>query len=49
MPEITDAIFDALERAWSEKDIDGLVALFTPDCVYEDMALGAGGSTKWRP
>jgi len=41
MTQVTEAIFDALERAWSEKDIDGLVALFTPDCVYEDMALGA--------
>jgi predicted ester cyclase len=38
---ITEAIFDDLEKAWSEKDIDALVALFTEDCIYEDMALGA--------
>lgn len=41
MPQMTEAIFDALEQAWSARDIDALVALFTPDCVYEDMALGA--------
>lgn len=38
---VTEAIFDDLEQAWSDKDIDRLVSLFTPDCVYEDMALGA--------
>lgn len=36
-----EALFDRLEKAWSEKDIDALVDLFTEDCVYEDMALGA--------
>lgn len=41
MTGMTEQIFDALERAWSTKDIEGLVALFTPDCVYEDMALSA--------
>lgn len=41
MAEVTETIFDALEQAWSSRDIDALVALFTPDCVYEDMALGA--------
>lgn len=38
---LTEAIFDQLEQAWSDKDIDALVSLFTPDCIYEDMALGA--------
>ena len=37
-----DTLFDRLERAWSAKDVDGLVDLFTEDCVYEDLALGAG-------
>jgi len=41
MTENSEAIFDALENAWSSKDIDALVALFTPDCIYEDMALNA--------
>lgn len=36
-----DTIFDQLEAAWSLKDIDALVELFTEDCVYEDLALGA--------
>lgn len=41
MAEISEAIFDALEEAWSGKDIDALTSLFTPDCIYDDMALGA--------
>lgn len=41
MAELSETIFDELEHAWSTKDIAALTALFTPDCVYEDMALGA--------
>jgi steroid delta-isomerase-like uncharacterized protein len=41
MGEVTEAIFDALEEAWSTRNIDALTSLFTLDCVYEDMALGA--------
>ena len=26
-------------KAWSNGDIDGIVACFTEDCVFEDMAL----------
>ena len=37
----SEVIFDQLEKAWSEKDIDLLVSLFTEDCAYIDMALGA--------
>lgn len=36
-----ETIFDRLEAAWSDKDIDALVDLFTEDCTYQDMALGA--------
>lgn len=38
---MTEEIFDQLEKAWSEKDIDLLASLFTEDCVYIDMALSA--------
>jgi len=31
---------DALRRAWSEHDFDGVLSLFSDDCVYEDVALG---------
>lgn len=36
-----DTIFDRLEKAWSDQDVDALVSLFTDDCVYQDLALGA--------
>ncbi len=39
--DVTPEIFDALENAWSSKDVAALTALFTPDCLYEDLALGA--------
>lgn len=39
--EATPELFDSLEKAWSSQDLDALTALFTEDCIYEDMALGA--------
>ncbi len=41
MSDVSETIFDALEQAWSARDVGRLVGLFTPDCIYEDMALGA--------
>jgi steroid delta-isomerase-like uncharacterized protein len=32
-------VLDELYRHWRNQDIDGLAALFTDDCVYEDMAM----------
>ena len=32
-------ILDALYAHWRAQDIAGLTALFTDDCVYEDMAM----------
>jgi len=26
-------------KAWSTNDVEGIVACFTPDCVFEDLAL----------
>lgn len=37
--EIRNAV-DALMRAWSDHDLEGVLALFAQDCVYEDVALG---------
>lgn len=34
-------LIQSMEDAWCEKDIPRLQSLFTEDCVYEDMALGA--------
>ena len=38
---LTDKILDDWEAAWSVHDIDKLLSLFTDDCVYEDVTLGA--------
>jgi len=31
---------DGYGRAWEEKDVDGVAALFTEDCVYRDQPFG---------
>ena len=33
-------------RCWSSHDMDGMVALFTDDLVYEDVTLGAVNRSK---
>ena len=37
--EIRKAV-DALLAAWTRHDFDGVLSLFSDDCVYEDLALG---------
>ncbi len=32
---------EAWAAAWSSHDVEHLLSLFTDDCVYEDLALGA--------
>ena len=34
-------LIQLMEDAWLDQDIPRLQSLFTDDCVYEDMALGA--------
>lgn len=34
-------LIQSMEDAWCDQDIPRLQSLFTEDCVYEDMALGA--------
>ena len=41
-----ERVLDEWARAWSAHDIEGLVALFTDDCVYEDVALEAVSQGK---
>lgn len=36
-----ERVLDEWAKAWSAHDIERLVALFTDDCVYEDVALQA--------
>jgi steroid delta-isomerase-like uncharacterized protein len=38
---MTEAVelLDNLYRHWRAQDIEGLCALFTDDCIYEDMAM----------
>jgi steroid delta-isomerase-like uncharacterized protein len=36
-----DRMLDDWAVAWSVHDIDKLLSLFTDDCVYEDVTLGA--------
>lgn len=38
---LTDKVLDDWAVAWSVHDIDKLLSLFTDDCVYEDVTLGA--------
>jgi len=33
-------LLDEIVVAWSKRNIPALLALFTDDCVYEDMAMG---------
>lgn len=33
-------LLDELADAWSAHDIPALLAIFTDDCLYEDMAMG---------
>jgi steroid delta-isomerase-like uncharacterized protein len=35
-----EMLLDELVDAWCAHDIPALLALFTDDCVYEDMAMG---------
>jgi steroid delta-isomerase-like uncharacterized protein len=35
-----EQLIDRLARAWASHDRAGVVALFTDDCLYEDVALG---------
>jgi len=39
-------ILDALYAHWRAQDIDKLAALFTDDCIYEDMAMRVVHSGK---
>lgn len=41
MPHPNETLIDALQFAWNAHDIDRLLTLFTDDCHYEDMAMGA--------
>jgi len=34
------ATLDRLARGWSTHDVDLVVSCFSPDCVYEDVAVG---------
>lgn len=36
-----ERVLDEWAAAWKSHDIDRLLRLFTEDCVYEDVALGA--------
>ena len=36
-----DRMLDDWAMAWSVHDVDKLLSLFTDDCVYEDVTLGA--------
>lgn len=36
-----ERVLDEWAAAWKSHDIDRLLRLFTDDCVYEDVALGA--------
>jgi steroid delta-isomerase-like uncharacterized protein len=38
---MTASILDELAAAWSSGDAERLASLFTEDCVFEDVALGA--------
>ena len=40
MSSRNEMLLDELVDAWCAHDIPGLLALFTEDCVYEDMAMG---------
>jgi steroid delta-isomerase-like uncharacterized protein len=33
-------VLDAWATAWTSHDIDKVLALFTDDCIYEDVAMG---------
>ena len=44
MPHPNEVLIDTLARTWNTHDIDRLLTLFTPDCHYEDMAMGAVNS-----
>lgn len=48
-PEIK-AMLEAWQTAWSNQDIDGLLALFADDLVFEDIPIGlhAKNKTKMR-
>jgi steroid delta-isomerase-like uncharacterized protein len=35
-----DAVLEEWAAAWSSHDTEGLLALFTDDCVYEDVTFG---------
>lgn len=44
MSHPNEALIDTLARTWNSHDVDRLLTLFTPDCHYEDMAMGAVNS-----
>lgn len=39
MPSVSD-LLDEWAAFWSSHDMDGVTALFTDDCTYEDVTLG---------
>ncbi|HJP35782.1 MAG TPA: nuclear transport factor 2 family protein [Gammaproteobacteria bacterium] len=38
--EITEETIETYYAAWSNHDVDAVMAYFTDDCVYEDVATG---------
>lgn len=41
--EATLAVIDLFNRAWNDRDIDGLMDLLTDDCVFENTSPGPDG------
>ena len=41
MNERNRDLIRALGKTWCAQDVERMVVLFTDDCVYEDMAMGA--------
>lgn len=48
MAQATDikAMLDAWQIAWSNQDIDGALALFAEDLVFEDIPIGLHATNK---